>query len=323
VLVRYGEVIQRSLSIYWRHRYLWLLGALGGGESVGGGFGNFGVSGQGPAGSTETGTGSMPGQLSDELGRWFYADLGLLAVLTGVLVLFLLAYFFLSCLTAGATVRAAAEHDAERPFDLGAAWRAGRRTFLPILGLRLLGLLLVLPAVAIMVGLVGLGTLSALQGSGDGVATAILAGIVVLPAFGVAAVVLGVIWTLATRAIVLEQIGVGQALRRGFDQLRTRFGRVALLWLIAIGIGILSGLLAGLLAGIFLLPFLVALAATYAAAGVDEALTAGALLLLVYIVGVVLLNGAVGSFLTTYWTLAFRRLELDPEPTGVAPGVAV
>src|SRR6266550_8455485 len=133
--MRYGEVVERSLLVFWRHRYLWLLGALGGGESVGGGFGNFGVAGQGPGGTSDTGTGSLPDQLSTQFGQWFLADLPLLGALLGLLALFLVAYFFLSCVSVGATVRAAAEHDAERPFGLGLAWRAGRQTFLPILGL--------------------------------------------------------------------------------------------------------------------------------------------------------------------------------------------
>jgi len=50
------------------------------------------------------------------------------------------------------------------------------------------------------------------------------------------------------------------------------------------------------------------------AAGLGGALTIGAVLLALYLVGVVAVGGAVGSFMTTYWTLAFRRLDLDPVP---------
>jgi hypothetical protein len=317
--MRYGEVVQRSLLVFWRHRYLWLLGALGGGESVGGAFGNLGVAGQGPGGTSDTGTGSLPDQLSTQFGQWFLADLPLLAALLGLLGLFLVAYFFLSCVSVGATVRAAAEHDAERPFGLGPAWRAGRQTFIPILGLRLLGLLIALPAVAVIAGIVALATVSAINGSADGIVTASLAAVILLPLVALAALVLGVAWTLATRSIVLEQQGVGGALRRAFGQLTRRPGRVALVWLIALGSGIFSGLAAGIAAGVLLLPFVAVLAATYATAGVDAALSAGAVMLLLYIVAVVFLNGAVGSFLTTYWTVAFRRLDLDTSPAVPSP----
>jgi hypothetical protein len=316
--MRYGEVIERSLSVFWRHRYIWLLGALGAGESVGGGFGNFGVAGQSP-GTSDTATGSVPDQLTTQFGQWFTADLPLLVALLVLLGLFGLGYFVLSCVSVGAAVRAAAEHDAERPFDLGLAWRAGRQTFLPILGLRLLGLLVALPGVALIGGVVLLAVISALRGSADGIVIAVLAAIVLVPVVGLAAIVLGVVWTLATRSIVLEQLGVGGALRRGIDQVSRRFSRVALLWLIALGVGIFCGLAGGIAAGLLLLPFLAVLAVTYATAGVDAALTGGAVLLLLYIVVVVFLNGALGSFLTTYWTIAFRRLDLDPSPAVQRP----
>src|SRR5947209_6278765 len=147
--MRYGEVVERSLLVFWRHRYLWLLGALGGGESVAGGFGNFGAAGQGPGGGSDNGAGGLPDQFSAQFGQWFGGSLPLLGALLALLGLFLVAYFLLSCLATGATVRAAAEHDAERPFGLGLAWQAGRQSFLPILGLRLLGLLIALPAVVL------------------------------------------------------------------------------------------------------------------------------------------------------------------------------
>jgi cation transporter-like permease len=154
------------------------------------------------------------------------------------------------------------------------------------------------------------------RGRSEGIVTAIVAGIVVVPLLWVLAVALSLVWTLATRAIVLEQVGVGGALRRGFSLLWHRSGRMALLWLIALGLAIASGIAASLAAGLLLLPFLAILAGTYAVAGVSATLTVGAILFFLYIVLSVFLNGAVGSFLTSYWTLAYRRLDLDPTPAG-------
>jgi hypothetical protein len=321
--MRYGEVLERSLWIFWRHRYIWLLGALGGGESVGGGFGNFGVAGQGPSGTSDSGGAALPDPLSSQFQQWLLGSVPLLVALGVLLGLFLAAYFVLSCWSAGAAIRAAAEHDAERPFDLRLAWRAGRQTFLPILGLRLLGFAVALPAAGLVGAVVLLATISALQGRADGIVIAVLAAIALVPVLVLGAIVLGVVWTLAMRSIVLEQLGVSRALRRGFDQVTRRLGRVALLWLIGLGVGIVSGLAAGIAAGVLLLPFLGVLALTYAAAGLDAALSTGAVLLALYVVVVVFFNGALGSFLTTYWTLAFRRLDLDPslvvsQPAGSA-----
>lgn len=320
--MRYGDIIERALSIFWRRRYLWLLGALGGGEALGGGFGNIGISGQSSDGSLDTGGTQVPDELADQFGRWLAADIPLLVSLLALLAVFLLAYFILSCISTGASVRAVAEHDAGRAFGLQLAWRVGRQSFLRILGLRLLGVLVALPAVAAVGGLVALGAVSALDGRSEGVITAILGAIVLLPALWLLAIVLGVAWTLATRAVVLDGQGVTGSLATGLRLLRRRPGPIAVLWLIALGLGIVSGLAASIGAGLLLLPLLAILAAVYAIAGVDVALGTAAILLLLYIALIVLVNGAVGAYLTAYWTIAFRRLDVDatrPNPAKPAP----
>jgi hypothetical protein len=308
--MRYGEVIERSLSIFWRRRYLWLLGALGGGEASGGGsFGNFGFSGQGSAGG-----GQASGDFGNQLTQWLTNNILLLVLLSTLLLLFFIVYFLVSCVATGATIRAAAEHDAERPFGLQLAWRAGLQTFWSVLGLRLLGLVFVLLAVVLAGAVIALGVFSAANQQPAGAVTAVLAGIVLLPTFVLLGIALTLVWMLAVRSIVLEQRRLFEALGRGLHLLRHRLGRVLLVWLIAIGIGIVIGIGIAIAATLVALPLLAVGAATYAAAGLQGTLTIGAVLLVLYLVGVVLLGGAVGSFMTTYWTLAFRRLDLDPVP---------
>ncbi|HLQ62690.1 MAG TPA: hypothetical protein VK131_12595, partial [Candidatus Acidoferrales bacterium] len=92
--MRYGEVITRSFSIAWRHRYLWLL-ALFAGEGTGGGGGgagggpNFGGQGQGGPG----GTGGQvdPRQALQSGLAWLQDNLGLVILaLFAVLLLVVL-----------------------------------------------------------------------------------------------------------------------------------------------------------------------------------------------------------------------------------------
>jgi hypothetical protein len=322
--MRYGEIIERALSIFWRHRYLWLLGALGGGEALGGGFGNIGISGQGSGGTVDTGGGQVPDDVSNQFVQWLAGELPLLVSLGVLLLILLVVYFILSCISTGASVRAIAEHDAGRPFGFWPAWRTGRQTFLRILGLRLLGLVVALPAFAAVGGLIALATFSAIAGRSEGVVTAILAAIVVVPALWLLAIVLGLAWTLAARAIVLEQRTVTGALGRGLGLLRQRPGPLVVLWLIALGVGIVCGLAASIGAGLLLLPLLAILAAVYAVAGMEVALTTAAILFFLYIVLIVLVNGAVGAYLTSYWTVAFRRLQADPsqQPLPAQPSPA-
>src|SRR5437016_9101677 len=122
--MQYGQLISRSLSIVWRRRYLWLLAILGGAD-VGGGFGtsfpNPSTFRGGAPGATTAGGGVMPAPA----GQFLVDYSGLVVAIVAIALVVALGWFLLSCVTTGALIRASAEHDAERPFALGSAWRAG------------------------------------------------------------------------------------------------------------------------------------------------------------------------------------------------------
>jgi len=126
---------------------------------------------------------------------------------------------------------------------------------------------------------------------------------------------------LATRAIVLEQLGVTDALARGLRLLFARLGRVLLVWLLAVGLGIGANLAVGITLVLLALPLVLLAALTYAAGGLGALLTVGVVLFVLYVIVSILVGGAAGSYLSTYWTLAFRRLEVDapPAPTRAYP----
>lgn len=304
----YGDVIARSWTIFWRYRYVWLLGALGGA------FGN------------TCGTTGFSSNYSDfrrnsptVLGQWFNDNAGLLIALAVILGLLLLVYaLVLGSIAAGALVRAAAEHDAERPFGLGSAWQAGLRTFLPVLGLRIVAFLCFVPVLvvfgALFFSLVAIGVASASNGQGGGVALAILVGIVGLGVFFLGAIAYSLVVTLATIALVLEQRGVFSALGRGFGLFFHRIGRVLVVWLIAIPISIVAAVVVWFGSLVYGIPLLIVGVATFAGLGSQGGLTAAAVLFVLFLLATTLLSGAVQSFFTIYWTVAFRRLELDTPP---------
>ena len=307
----YGEIVSRSFSIFWRHKYLWLLGALGGGETAyGSNFGNLG--GNAFTGSGNPGGGGNGPDVAAVFGHWVVQNIGLIAVLVALVLVFFIIYFFVSCVAMPATVRAAAEHDADRPFDFRLAWRAGVSAFLSVLGLRLLTLLVVLAVLIILILLVALGIGFAASGQGGGVVLAIALGILLVLAFIPFSIGLGLTVSLAIRAVVLEERGMFAALRRGFQLFTSRLGRVLLLWLIQFGLALALGVVLNLLSLVLLLPLAALLALAYfSGGGIEGLLTAGAIALAVYVIGVIVLGGAAGSFMTTYWTLGFRRLEVE------------
>jgi hypothetical protein len=314
--MRYDEIVGRAWTILWRHRYLWLLGLLGGGEAS---FGFPGLPGFGPSGGQPPTLrlGAVPAQLA----TWPSDHLALLVVLGVLLLAYALAYFLVSCAATPALVRAAAEHDAGRPFGLRIAWRVGVGTFPRLLGLRLLVLLAWLVALAILAALLGVTAVLAVshQTLAAIAAGLFLAGLVLLLIPG--GVALGLVVTLAVRAIVLEQLGVLAAIARGSQLLYRRLGRVLLLWFLQLALALVIGLalaaatlaLGGLLVAIGI--------GGFAGFGVSGGLTTAVVLLFVLIVLTVPLAGAANTYLNVYWTLAFRRLELPSAPPyPIVPG---
>jgi hypothetical protein len=305
--MQYGQLITRSFAIMWRHRYLWLLAILGGADT---GFGfRFPSAGNFNVPSAGGGTGGTGG--SAQLPQFLQDHLGVIVTVAAIVLVLALAWFLLSCITTGALVRASAEHDAERPFRFGLAWRTGLGTFWSILGLRLLGLALGL-AVLVLLGLLTLFGFLAYQG-GQSVALAVvvLVGVLLLLALIPAAILAGIAFILAIRAVVLEQRGAIAALGRALGLIRARLGRVLLVWLIQVGLALGAGIVVAIpvaIVGLALAGLVVGLALGVSG---TAAAVVGVPLGLFLTAALILLGGLSGSYFSTYWTLAFRRLELD------------
>src|SRR2546422_7570105 len=143
--MQYWEVVTRSFRISWNHKYLWLI-ALFSGEG-GAGF-NFSYN------QRTTGTPVSPAQFQQQVTTWINDHIGLIVFLIVLWLVLVIAFFILAAVCEGATVRAAAEHDAERPFGLGWAWRSGVTTMWVIVRFRLLLAALGLPGVLFLGGFV-------------------------------------------------------------------------------------------------------------------------------------------------------------------------
>ena len=311
----YWEIVTRSFKIAWRFKYLWLL-ALFSGE--GGASFNYSQSTSQPL----NGKNGQPPDFAaiyQPYVDWWNSHLALIVVAAVLLVLLWIAFFILAAVCEGATVRASAEHDAERPFGLGIAWRCGVATMGTIIRLRLLLIALGLPVV-IVIGLAVFGFVLALLSKNNGAA----AGLGLLVALAFLAAIPYVIYLffldrLGTRAVVLEQIAAARsALRRGHRLVRKRLGRVLLVLLMGIGVGIVVGIAIAIAGAIVILPLVIAGAAAFASGSAAFAV--------VVVIGVIivvpillLVSGFLAAQSSTYWTLAFRRLDIDQAPPNAYP----
>ena len=324
----YWEIVTRSFRIAWRHKYLWLL-ALFAGESGGAGF-NYSQTQQlqpRSNGSSPDFTGAVT-----TVTTWITDHVGLILVLAALWLILVIVFFVLGAVCEGALVRGSAEHDAERPFGLGIAWRCGVATMGTIIRFRLLLLLLGLPVLIVVAGVVA-GAVAAFLGHNNGAGAALVVlGLLVLLAAIPYTIYLSFLNRLGARAAILEELGARKAIVRAHHLVRGRLGRVLLVWLLSIAVGIVVGIAVGIVLAIIAIPLAIAGVATYA--GGSSSFILVILIGLVVLLPVALITGSfIAAQDSTYWTLAFRRLELaqpsayyygyqPPPQPGPTPGIS-
>jgi hypothetical protein len=314
--MQYMDVVWRSFRISWRHKYLWLI-ALFAGE--GGGSFNFGSGGGGGGGGgTPTARNVDITAVQDQITRFLSDYAGLIAVLVVAWLVLVVLFFILAAICEGATIRAAAEHDAERPWGLGLSWRAGLRTLWAVVRFRLLLIALGLPLLLLFIVLVAGTIIAIVNQSGVAVVPLVIGGLLLVVAGIPYAIYLFFLDRLGSRALVLEQLGAAASIARGHRLLIKRLGRTLIVWLLSIATSFVLGILAACLLAVVFVPLLII-------GGVAAANDSGVPVALIVIGAALLipLSLVVGGFVSaqsaTYWTLAFRRLDLDPQPLAPPP----
>ena len=124
------------------------------------------------------------------------------------------------------------------------------------------------------------------------------------------------------RACVLEDLGVFDSLRRGFEVVRQHLGDVAIMWLIMVGVGlawmvvlipvmlllVLVGALVGGIPALAVGAFVHLLFSSEAAPWILGALVGLPIFMLVVGLPSLFLNGLFETFKSTTWTLTYREL---------------
>ena len=298
----YWLLVTRSFRIAWDHKYLWLL-AIFSGESGG----SFNYS------QRSTTRSSNVSDVQQQFSTWISSHIALLVAIGVVWLVIVVALFILAAVCEGATIRGSAEHDAERPFGLGLAWRTGVHLMWVMVRFRLLLLALGLP-LFLLIGAFLIALFDATAGGNAGAALPlILSGLLLLGLGFVYAIYLSFLGQFGARAVVLEERMAVPAVARAHRLLFKRFGRALLVWLIAIGVS----LVVVIALGIVLVPF-AAIALTAITSGSGAGIAAGVLGAIVLVPVFILVAAYLAAQSSTYWTLAFRRLDIDYAPAPMA-----
>lgn len=308
----FGEVLSSAWRIIWKHKILWIFGIFAGCSRGGGGGGG----NSGTQFSSRGGPNPFPqfNEFANQFGNWIDNHLWVVALfILVVLVLFLLA-LFLGTIGRIGLIRGTFKADGgAEHLGFMELWDESLRYFWRIFLL------------ALLVGLVVLVLVSALVAVGIGAAifTLGIGFLCVLPLFCVlflGLVFAGIVIQQAEAAIVIENLGIMDGLRRGWDVVKTHLGPILIMWLILLVIGFVVGIVIALPILIAVVPAAIAFAAANSQATTFDytPLIVGLVCCAVYFPFLIVLSGILEAYVQSAWTLTFLRLT-RPKVAPVPP----
>ena len=320
----FGEILGKAGKIIWKNKVLWIFGILAGCGASGGSGGGGGNSGYRMNGSSSSNFNNPFGNMfprAQEFG-WqvqnFFDNLqgGTLALIIVGLVLFslLISALVLVLSSIGkaglihGTVLADQSGELAEKLNFKQVWSGSKPyiwrivllTLLLAVAAIVLTLILVLPVVLVSVLTLGIGLLCILP---------LIC--IMIPVFWM----VGVIIEQATVAIVVEDLGVFDSIKRAWQVVvqQNLGGYIVLALILGIG-GAIVGFLIGLPLLLILVPVAIALFVSNQAV-MTGGLIAGIVLFVIYIPIAILLSGILQAYLGSAWTLAFRQAtRRPPEP---------
>jgi hypothetical protein len=307
-----GNVLTRAWQIIWKHKILWIFGILAGCANSG----NSGSNWRAREGDTG---GEIPPQFEPFVRPFQNLTDGQIAalVVAGLLIGLVLVVVVVFLGTIGRVGLIRGTQQAEggaTSLVFGELFSGSMPYFWRVFGLGLLvGLLALLVGGSIAIMAI-LGTIATL---GLGLVCLIPLICILVPVFWFVSVIV----EQASIAIVLEDLGVMDGLRRGWEVVRLNLGTMIVMALIlSLGVAGIGGFIIALPIAFVVLPAIIGTAVGQVPT--DQTLPAGWILAAVCIVAylpvLLILNGILRSYIETAWTLTFMRLTGKP-PVALEP----
>lgn len=320
--MNYGGLIGESFRLTLRSRYLWFFGFFAGGTAT-----NLFFNVPSDFSGTPTDFESLdPGSMTISPALIAQSGPGggtvaLIAALIAMALLLFLLVIALSLLSRAALVESAAAVDRGEERRFTSAWRAGMDGMWRVL---VLGILFFLLGVGLFIAIslpAGLGiavVFLATQSAAARVLVTVAVSLVALILFAVIFIPYAIIGQLAMRRMLLASDGVAGCIGGGYRLFRRNLGSSLLVWLIRLalmlGLNIALLLAAAIVGVILFLPTIALVFAELTTAAIIAGVIAGIILLALFLIA----SGALGTFGSAYWTLAYLRLQ---EPEAEAAGV--
>ena len=295
----FGEILSRAWQIIWKHKVLWIFGIFASCSRGAGG-------GGGGGGGGRNGPGNQPfpqfERIFNQIGQWINDNPWIVVVIVIVVLVLVVLSIYLGTIGRIGLIQGTYQADggAER-LIFGELFSGSTPYFWRVFGLSLLiGLILAFVFILLFVPLALFGALTA----GVGL-------ICILPLL---CILIPILWGItvvieqANVAIVLENLGIMDGLRKGWSVVRANIGPMILLALILfIGSGVIGFILA--------IPIIVALFPFVfgVANNSNSPIWIGILCCAAYFPVLLLLNGILTAYVQSVWALTYMRLTAKPQ----------
>ncbi len=297
----FGYVLKRAWQIIWKFKVLWIFGILAScGQASSSGGSNSGYRFSIQESNVSPQIERFFSQLNPAI-TWILILIGVIVILALVVIAILLGTVGRVGLIRG-TVKA--EQGAER-LTFGELWHDGLAYFWRVFGLNLLiGVLVFLSILVILFAgvILTIGTL----------------GLFVLCLLPIICLLVPVMWAVsviieqANVALVVENLGIPEAIKRGWQVVWDNIGSMIIMSLILIlGVGIIGGVIIGLPMLIVAAPAVVGIA-TGTTETIRNGLIVSGLLFIVYLPFLLVLSGILRAYTSSAWTLTFLRVTNKP-----------
>lgn len=284
----FGEVLSRAWQIIWKHKILWIFGIFAGCSRGGNGGGGNGGGGTGPSGQSP-----IPDieRNVEQIGQWINNNLWVIAVVVVLLLIVIVIGIILGTIGRIGLIKGTykAEQGAES-MSFGELFSESMPYFWRVLGLSfLIGLITLLVFIPVVL----------LAVTGIGLICAIPLICLLIPVFWV----VGVMIEQANVAIVLEDLGIGEGVRRGWEVIRANVGTMILMTLILFVGSAVAGFIVALPVIIAVLPIVLG-----ASGNNSSPIWIGVLCFAAYLPFLIVLNGIVTAYVQTAWALTYMRV---------------
>jgi hypothetical protein len=296
-----SAIFKRAWEITWKHKGLWVLGVLA--NCSGGGS-------QGSSNVSRMGEYQFNGGEYPRFERWAQSvpEETWIAIAIGAICLVLLmalVFWVLAVIGNGGLIAAFQMAETGETVTLGSAFQKGMSYFWKLFVIQLiLGLATLFVFLPVTLGVVGLSVLTL----GIGLICLIPLICLLIPL----GIVITIYTLIAQIALIVEDLDIPSAFRRGWEVMRSKPGEILVMGLILVVGGFIIGLILAIPFVLLALPFITGLIIqgdTSSIAGISVTVVG----ILLYLPLLLVAGGIMRTFITGSWTLTYRSL-IDATP---------